>query len=365
MPVDLICLRQEANEPLHEQKGLLSVTRVPIRHRRSGKLRYFLQYGVFLLQALFTLAWRSRRTRYDLIHVHNMPDVLVFSAIVPKLFGAKVILDLHDPMPELYRTIYGFSESSIMVRLLKCMECWSLGFADLILTPNESFRALFASRSCPAGKIHIVMNTPDEKLFSNIEMLDQMSQRHNGEFHIMYHGTIAERHGLHLAVEAIGHLVKSIPGIRLDIYGSRNNYLCRVESLIQRLGLEKHVKYRGKKMIDDIPSVIRQCNLGIIPNLTTPFTEINFPTRIFEYLSMGKPVIVPRTQGILDYFDDNSIIFFNPAQPGDLDANIQWVFDHPDEVTNTTRRGQQIYHQHTWQNQKQAFLGLVRDLLNP
>ena len=44
-----------------------------------------------------------------------MPDVLVFGAIVPKLLGAKIILDLHDPMPELMQTIFKLPEDSFSV----------------------------------------------------------------------------------------------------------------------------------------------------------------------------------------------------------------------------------------------------------
>ncbi len=98
------------------------------------------------------LAGRALKRRYDLVHVHNMPDVLVFSALVPKLLGAKVILDLHDPMPELMMTIFGLRENSRSVRLLKILEKWSLGCADAVLTVNEACKKIFSARSCPAGK---------------------------------------------------------------------------------------------------------------------------------------------------------------------------------------------------------------------
>src|SRR5437588_544209 len=119
---------------------------------------YFLQYSVFLLSAFFLLALRSLTRRFDLIHVHNMPDLLVFSALVPKLLGAKVILDLHDPMPELMMTIFGLEASSPAVRLLKGLEKLSLTFADAVLTVNKACKKIFSVRSCPAEKISVVMN---------------------------------------------------------------------------------------------------------------------------------------------------------------------------------------------------------------
>jgi glycosyltransferase involved in cell wall biosynthesis len=117
------------------------------------------------LLAAAILAGRAFRRRYDLVHVHNMPDVLVFSALVPKLFGAKIILDLNDPMPELMMTIFRLREETLLVRLLKKFEAWSILFADAVLTTNEAFRKLFVSRSCPAQRIEVIMNSPDEEIF--------------------------------------------------------------------------------------------------------------------------------------------------------------------------------------------------------
>ena len=71
------------------------------------------QYFAFIVISFLYLAARSLKRRYDLVHVHNMPDALVFSAMIPKLLGAKLILDLHDPMPQLMQTIFKLPEDSL------------------------------------------------------------------------------------------------------------------------------------------------------------------------------------------------------------------------------------------------------------
>ena len=78
-------------------------------------------------------SWRCARSRrrYDLVYVHNMPDILVLSSLVPKALGAKVILDQHDPMPELMMTIFDLNETSRSVRLLRWLEKWSIARANL------------------------------------------------------------------------------------------------------------------------------------------------------------------------------------------------------------------------------------------
>ena len=69
-------------------------------------------------------------------------------------------------------------------------------------------------------------------------------------------------------------------------------------------GLQDSVRYLGPKNLEQIVEAIDACDVGIIPNRRSIFTEINTPTRIFEYLSRDKPVIAPLAPGIQDYFGD-------------------------------------------------------------
>lgn len=363
--VDLICLQEYADDPAEEVCGSLRITRVPIRHNRSKKSRYFQQYGVFFLQAFAALTARSLKRKYDLVHIHNMPDALAFTALVPRLRGAKILLDLHDPMPELYQTIYGMKPDAFMVKMLQKMEKWSTQFAHLVLTPNESFRQLFCARSCAPEKVRIVMNTPDEKVFNPVvaQSLPAAEKReHKSEFRVMYHGLIAERHGLTTAIEAMEKLVAEIPEIVLDIYGDKNPFYDQIAEVIKVKGFGQWIRYQGKRRLDDIPSAILAADLGIIPNLRTPFTEINFPTRIFEYLCLGKPVIVPDTKGIRDYFDDTQILFFEPGNANDLARVIRWVRQHPVETAGFVERGQKVYAQHLWSLERKQFINAVSSL---
>ncbi len=291
MSVDLICLPENENEPADEIRGPLRITRIPIRHDRVRKAGYFRNYGYFFLRAFAALTARSFARRYDLVHVHNMPDALVLAALTPRLLGAKIVLDLHDPMPELYRTIYRLEEDSRMVRLLKRLEKWSIRFAHLVLTPNESFRKIFCARGCPPEKIKIIMNSPDEAVFKPVPAAAKATagQRAKPEFRLMYHGLIVERHGLDTAFEAVNRLAKDLPEIALDLFGERNAYLDRILADAKKAGLNGRIRYHGMRRLDDMPAAIQEADLGIIPNSRTPFTEVNFPTRIFEYLCLGKP----------------------------------------------------------------------------
>src|ERR1700724_2387633 len=87
------------------------------------------------------------------------------------------------------------------------------------------------------------------------------------------------------------------------------------------------------------------------------------PTRIFEYFSQGKAVIVPRTPGILDYFGAEDLVFFELEDADDLAAKLEYVFRHPQELIRFIERGQGAYRAHKWASERLRFLTLVGRLL--
>jgi glycosyltransferase involved in cell wall biosynthesis len=364
MLVDLFCIQDEPSDSTSEEIGALRITRILIVHDRGGTVKYLFNYLRFMLSVFLRLTWRSIRKPYDVVHVHNMPSLLVFCAVMGKLQGVPVILDLHDVMPEVFAAKYRIDARHALIRLIMLLDRLSIAFADLALTPNETFRQVFISRGCPSEKIHIVMNTPDEAIFHpTLGGSAMVPSSDKTSFRIIYHGLIAERHGLSTAVEAISLLVPRIPGLILDIYGVRTRDLTAVEKQIVELGLTSHVRYCGKRRLEEIPALIETYDLGIIPNKRTPHTEINFPTRIFEYLSIGKACIVPNTRGIREYFGEHDAVFFEPDSAISLARAIEWAYQDPAQIDTITQRGREIYKQHRWLSEKCSFLNILEQLL--
>ncbi|MFZ0302306.1 MAG: glycosyltransferase family 4 protein [Terracidiphilus sp.] len=362
MSIDLICEAEE-QLPKNERLGALEITRIPIRHFRGGVVSYAYQYASFIAWSAAILAWRMPRRRYDLVYVHNMPDILVLSALLPKLFGAKVILDQHDPMPELMTTIFGMAETSVAVRIMRLLEKWSIGCADLVITVNEACRKIFSRRSCRAEKIAVIMNCPDPEIFPSRDAESYAPSAPEAPFVVMYHGSLVERNGLDLAVDAVARIVKNVPNLELRVYGRSTPYLEEVMAKVRTLKLENSVRYLGARKLEDLPREIESCNVGVIPNQRNTFTEINTPTRIFEYLALGKPVIAPRTLGITDYFSSDSLLFFESGNPDDLANAIEYVAAHAAETTAIAGRGHQVYLKHTWDRERATLVNLVAGLV--
>ncbi len=362
MTVDLICPQDEKTQKRETLSGL-DIVRVPITHRRGGALAYGYTYSAFILVSASILAIRSLRRRYDVVYVHNMPDILVLSALVPKALGAKVILDLHDPMPELMTTIFNFDKNSLSVRIIKFLEKWSIARVDSVITVNVACKRIFGSRSCGNDKIAVVMNAPDGTLFPfrmpHSYPLDTSSKR----LVIMYHGSLVERNGLDLAVAALAQVRKAVPGAELRVYGRSTPFLEQVMEDARNRGLQDGVRYMGPRRLEDLAQEIEQCDVGVIPNQRNAFTDINTPTRIFEYLALGKPVIAPRTPGIQDYFSSDSLLFFQSGNATELAQKIESVFSHRKDAVETAVRGQQVYLEHTWPQERQNLVNLVSKLV--
>ena len=131
--------------------------------------------------------------------------------------------------------------------------------------------------------------------------------------------------------------------------------------LVRELGVEKMVEYGGFKSQREIAQIISTIDLGLIPNRLNPFTSVNFPTRIFEYLAMNKPVLMTRTKGVQDYFAEDEILYFEAEKIGELAQKIEWAWEHPVETRGFVEKGRRVYEKHVWRLEEARFAGLVED----
>lgn len=134
--VDVFALRDKG-EPRKEKVNGVNIYRLPLMRKRGGITRYIFEYlWFFFLSSLFLLRFFLRE-HYKLIQIHTMPDFLVFCALIPRIFGAKIILDVHEPMPELFMSKYNLNKNNFLIKLLMIQEKISFSFPKQIITVNE------------------------------------------------------------------------------------------------------------------------------------------------------------------------------------------------------------------------------------
>ncbi|GIU70315.1 MAG: glycosyl transferase family 1 [Candidatus Woesearchaeota archaeon] len=352
--VDIVCLRKEGQKKTEIFEGI-KVYRINLSKQRKGLFSYlFLYLSFFFLSAIKVNALFIKE-KYAYIHIHNMPNFLVFTSIIPKLFGSKIILDMHDPMPELLGSVLS-SENQYLKKLLTIEEKISISFVDKVITTNIAFKELFISRGCPEQKITIIMNSPYPEIFDKV----QTKIRKDNNFFILYNGSIVKRHGLDLLIDAINLLVYKIPNIRLKIYGD-GEFLNEIIRKIKDLNLENYITYCGAVLVDDILAEITECDLGVIPNRFNEFTNLNFPIRVFEFIHFKKPVIVPRTKGIQDYFSEDSIFYFEPDNIENLANLIYSIYTKKLEVEKLIEKSFNIYKKNIWDIQAKNLIKVYNE----
>jgi glycosyltransferase involved in cell wall biosynthesis len=345
--VDVLCLRDDG-DPAFENVDGVDVYRLPIkRHRGVGKAMQFLEYLAFFVLVVGKLLRLDRRRRYQVVQVHNLPDFLIFSAFFPKLRGAKLVLDLHDLMPEFFAASSKRVMTSVPVRLLVWQEQLACRFADHVITVTELWRETLIKRGVPAGKTSVVMNVADDRIFHRAQSSEPRSHV-NGAFTIIYHGTLAQRYGIDVAIRAVETARERIPELRLIVHGS-GEYQNELAALAAQLKLEQHVQFSRRSLSTmELADLIRTADVGIVPNRNDIFTDEILPTKLMEYVALGIPVIAARTRAIAAYFDETMVQFFDPGNVDDLANRIVSLHNNRARLADIIRSSDTFNQKHNW-----------------
>jgi glycosyltransferase involved in cell wall biosynthesis len=363
--VHVVCL----SEPLGQGKGReqrsavvngVQIHRLPISRRRGGPLRYLYEYLSLGLLGGLALARLHWRVKLDVVHVHNMPDLLVLAAIVPRLAGSWVILDVHDPMPELY-TSWNHRPGSLLVRLLRMQEQISHPLAHRIISVNETMRENLRAKGVADSKILIVNNFPDERLFPICAPAVSWP-RSRDALVVLYCGTVTEHYDLGLAVKAIERLKGEVP-VKLRILGEGNR-LAEILGLADRLGIAQAVEHIASVPIDCVRDEMRRADVGISCHRAGVFGDLYFSTKIVEYLTQGLPVLSPRTHTIRKYLPDDTMFYFEPGNDASLAESLRFMWQNPNEVLQRIARARGLLPNLSWQAEKRKLLAFYSDLLN-
>jgi glycosyltransferase involved in cell wall biosynthesis len=300
------------------------------------------------------------RARLDVVHIHNMPDILVLAALIPRLGGSKVVLDVHDPMPELYMS-WNHRSGSLLVRLLRLQEKISYAFAHRIISVNESMRENLRAKRVDDGRIFIVNNFPDERMFPICEM-PKSWPRTRGALVVLYCGTVTAHYDLGLAVKAIARLRGDVP-VKLRILGEGNK-LGEVLDLAARLGVMDAIEHMPSVPIDRVREQMRKADVGISCHRAGVFGDLYFSTKIVEYLTQGLPVLSPRTYTINKYLSDDILFYFDPGNERALADRLRFMWQHPEEVLSRLSRARALLPQLSWQAERVKFLDFYAGLVN-
>ena len=361
--VHVISLAEQCEGAPQKSESVLNgvrIHRLPIRKKRGNFLRYLYEYAMVGLLGSLKLAKLHLRGGLDVVHVHNMPDILALAGIFPQLTGSKLVLDVHDPMPELYMS-WNHGERSLTVRLLRFQEALSCRVADRVISVNETMRENLRAKGVADEKTFIVHNFPDEALFRVCEIPNVWPQNPD-RLVMLYCGTVTEHYDLGLAIKAIAKLAGQVP-VRLKIMG-QGSKLREVLNLASSLGVRDSIEVVGPVPIENVAEEMRKADVGISCHRAGIFGDLYFSTKIIEYVSQGLAVLSPRTYTINRYLPDDCLFYFEPGNDTALADAIRFAWHNPGEVLKRMTEARKALARLTWQSEKERFCRFYTDLSN-
>jgi len=283
---------------------------------------------------------------------------LVFSAIIPKLFGAKIILDIHDIGPEFYMRKLGVGEDHPVVTIIKFMEKLATRFSDHVITVTDLWRNRLIARSTTPSKCTTLLNVPDDELFQN---LSKNNCKISNNFNLYYHGSLEELFGVDTLIFAMPTIVEKIQNVKLHIYGG-GRLLDDCKELVKKFGINESVCFHNSVPFDELPRILAQADIGIVPTKGSVFSGEILAMKSLEYISLGIPIVISKTKGHSYYYDSSMVKFFEPGDKDDLAKAVIDLYTNEAERKMLRTQSRSFIEKFGWQNTKKTYTQIVQNL---
>ncbi|HMT12489.1 MAG TPA: glycosyltransferase, partial [Ignavibacteria bacterium] len=292
----VICSKRK-RDSYYEELGMNRIYRIPVSKKRGSFLMTLVEYLLFSWISSMLLVYLGIKYRFKIIHTHTLPDFLIFAALWNKLFGAKLILDLHEIFPELYMARTGAAADSFKVKLLKTAEKYSIKLADVLITIHDNARDIFVKRNpAIAKKIHVVMNSVDPREFADSALVP------GDEFVIIYNGTIRM---LRYEMPA-----EDFRKVVFRLYGD-GPALEEILKLAGSLGVEDKVQYMGYLQPADMRKEVLKTSVLILPPVKNIYSDLFYTIKLIETIYLKIPVIATRLNTYKRYYSDGALYYFD------------------------------------------------------
>ena len=332
--VDVLCLPIEGDERIYKN-GKVTAYRIRKHPKSQEKIISYLTLTIsFFFKAFIVLNRLHRKRKYNAVQIHNMPEFHVFAAILQKITGVPVVLDIHDLTPELFMEKWP-EKSKYFMPLIKLLEKLSCQFSNKVITVTEECKKNLIERGVPPDKITLVLNTANSQIFSY--NVNREFYRISSNAKLLYHGTVAKRFGLHVAIEAIPEILKVIPNTKFYIYGKADaSYKAYLEELIALLNLQENVIIRESISWEELVTVMNYCDIEIVPYISSTYMNLSLSTKLFESASIGLAVVATELKSLRDVFEDSCVQYFNDSEPLDLAEKVISLCHNAHERKNKT-----------------------------
>ncbi len=336
----------------------------------SGKLHKMINAPMypnpFWLKAINKAA---QNINADVLHVHDLP--LALSAIkLGKKLNVPVVLDLHENYPAAMKLWYKPGPIGWTIKnpkFAELLERKCLKDADRIIVIAKEHHDLLISRGIEVEKIYIVENTPYRELarsqeFANpLRFENSVITKYKNYKTLLYFGKINPERHLEIALKALLIIRKKIANIKLIIVGDGPSFQY-IKNETNRLSVEDLVHFAGWINLDKALPYFLSADVCIMPHGSNDFLDMGVPNKLFEYMAMGKPVVVPESKASARVVREAGCgeIFM----PGSVDSFADAILKVFENGTSLGQKGRNIILQkYNWELTENSLLKLYSDIL--
>jgi len=351
--VEVVAMRRAGEAKREVDDGVL-VIRLPVHHVQGGGIwRVILEYLLFAALAAGVVSARAMRRGYNVVHVHNPPDFLIVSALIPRLLGSRVIFDIHDRSPDMFLMRFPGRAGARVSGLLQRIERLATAFADAVVTVHDPYLRELVALGTPSEKATVVMNSLDERL------LPSPTPRTPGPFRVVYHGTVTPHYGVHLLVDAVAETVRQGLDVRVEIIGE-GDAVPDLNRRVAALDLSDRIAIEGRFLPHKtVLERVNGASVGVIPNLPIPLNRFALSSKLFEYVVLGVPVISATLPTIQEYFSDDEVQFFEPGSVESLANALLAVARDPQQAESRAERARRRYAAYRWEVNARAYVAIL------
>ena len=298
------------------------------------------------------LASFYRDFKFDLIHSHV--------ALPSGFAGMKLKEDYYD-IPLLV-TIHGQDLQKTIYKNKACFKAVKKVFqkADIIITVSSKLKNIAEGEIGYASKVKVINNGIDPgEAFEYCEGKKKESFDQKRDTVILSVSNLYQTKGIDLNIKAIGKLIPKNKKIKYIIIGDGPEE-DRLKRLSKNLGLSKNVSFLGRLPHGEVMKHMAGADIFSLPSW-----EEGFGVVYLEAMSLGKPLIACRGEGIADVIRDGETGFLvNPFDVDDLAGKIDLLINDPRLaylVGDKARR--LVLSSYTWEQNAKKTLALYEELL--
>jgi colanic acid biosynthesis glycosyl transferase WcaI len=306
----------------------------------EGFVRRTLDYMSFMVMA-FVMSLFERK-----------PDVVV--ATSPQFFCAiagwavsvfkrrPFVFELRDLWPASIFAVGAMKQNSSAGRILEGIELFLYRRAAAIVSVTESFREDLVSRGIAREKIEVVINGVDLDRYQPRDRDSSFESEYGlgGKFVAGYIGTHGMAHALPRVLEAAERLWH-----REDIvflFAGAGAERATVEDIVRQRKLS-NVRLVPRQPKERMPSLWSVCDLALVPLRDDPVFATVIPSKIFEAMGMGVPILmsIPEGEATAIVRRTGNGVCVAPENPQAMAQAVERLASAPDEVRELRRAARQ------------------------